>query len=533
MLRSVLRALMIVSLAMPLAGTARAQSGFDDPGARSASGGVDDLVAVNPKVDGGAVTLGAASQVVILFRNDGIKPVTSGAINLYPSSNVSTSVALNQCAQEPLEPLTVCAVALSVKGLQAGNYRIEMLMRHDGKSKLITSTITGSVDSSGDTSEQLISDIEAIPSEVDFGSLNASRQMIRSIVLRNITSEPVNIGSVGIEAHPQAGYSLKTDCAKLETGQACIATVTWAPVQSGPATGVLIVQHDGPTGVATVDLKGIYEPEEVGQALVFPEAVPGKGLLVSSQTEVAFGDDIAASSAITLSLVNVGDEALTISDIKLSNSENGLSLAKSGCRAGSVLEPIEACPLTLTWEPVKAGTIIDDIQVRHDGARGILVLPVRGTAEAAVNKDSKAFTMTTGDVVYPAIPVMTDDELDAQGEGLEQPTAPSAPRSSEPGVVNMDLTGILDGFTITSLAPGRAIINGPGGSRVVSQDEQTVLAGILWKVMVKPGAVEFRNGSQKVLLLFDRSLSSVNQGSGESSSSSSTGAETTATTSTN
>ncbi len=53
---------------------------------------------------------------------------------------------------------------------------------------------------------------------------------------------------------------------------------------------------------------------------------PGRGVLVSSETEVDFGTDINAQSAITVSLVNVGDTVLKMKEIQLAGSDNGLKL---------------------------------------------------------------------------------------------------------------------------------------------------------------------------------------------------------------
>ena len=79
------------------------------------------MVPVQSPIDGGAIAIGASSQIVVLFRNDGAQPVQTGQINLYPSSNASASVSLNQCAGDPLPSGAECAVAISVKGLQAGS----------------------------------------------------------------------------------------------------------------------------------------------------------------------------------------------------------------------------------------------------------------------------------------------------------------------------------------------------------------------------------------------------------------------------
>ncbi len=487
-----------------------AQSAFDDPAARSAGGKAGgSLVPVAPVVDGGSVSVGATAQVVVLFRNDSARPVETGAIQLYPSSTVSANVSLNQCDKEPLPAGASCAVALSVKGLQAGNWRIEMLMRHSGRARIVTATLSGVVDAGEGGGNEFISDIEAIPNDLDFGELTTSQPVIKAIVLRNITSETVDINAIYVEAAEQAGYSLRSDCGTLEPGQACIVTLTWSPVLKGQATGVLLIDHTGPTTVTSVPLTGEFNPDSSDEAEVFPEAVPGKGLLVASQSTIDFGADIETTSAITVSLVNVGDAALTLGEVDLAGSDNGLSLNKKGCVPGTVLEPVEACPLTVAWSPVREGAIIDDIQVIHDGARGILVLPVRGESTGVISQDKKAVRLGGATTV-----------------GTLASTGSSGGKSDKEEFIvirdnDVDPASVLDGFVVTSHSSKRAIIAGPGGSRIVFDGEEVVVGGFLWYVNIRTSGVEFRSGPDKVLLLFDRSLSSVNRVTGQSSSSTS------------
>jgi len=525
---------------MTLSSGAFAQSAFDDPGARGGGTQGGDLKPVNEKVDAGSVALGAAAQVVVLLRNDDSKPIKTGAINLYPSSNISATIGENQCALEAINPGEVCAISVSVKGLQSGKFRIEMLMRHDGRAKLLTSTIDGTVDSAGVDSKDLVSDLETIPNSMDFGTLGESRPQVKAMILRNKTSKTIKISDLKVSAGSQSGFSVESNCDELPTGAACVASVTWSPEQRGPATGTVIVHHSGSTGVSTVELKGAYDPEVAEPATVFPDAIPGKGLLVSSQEDIDFGSGIAQSASITVSLVNVGDTPLTLTGIRMANSENGVRTEKSGCKTGDILTPLEACPLTMTWEPVREGNIVDDVQISHTGARGILVMPLRGNAARAVNKDSKAIML--GDSGPEAIirniqPLSLDDVEDdgevviqsgdkatvkKSGKSGKKDSAQSSDHepetSGERAIPKVDVRGILDGYTITSYSSKRAIVAGPGGSRVVYDGEQAVIGGVLWTIVMRPSAVEFQNGEQKVLLLFDRSLSSVNLVTTQSSS---------------
>lgn len=511
-----------------------AQSAFDDPGSGGASAG--DLVAVEKEIDGGDIALGSSSQIVVLLRNDDIKPINIGDMNLYPSSNVSAATAENQCAAEPLAPQAVCAVALSVKGLQSGKYRIEMLIRHEAKSRLLTVTVSGNVDASSNAAGERNSDLETMPSDLDFSTLENSRPQVRSVVFRNITSQAINVSDVLIQANDSSGFSVSHNCDTLESSQACYASVTWAPQQVGEATGVLIVKHDGPTGIASVLMEGEYDPDDSEEATIFPQAVPGKGLLVSSMSEINFGGDIEKESSITVSLVNAGDEIVTLKDISMASSENGLTIEDTGCHAGLILEPIEACPLTLTWSPVRIGPVLDDIRVAHDGARGVLILPVRGTASATVSKDSKAIVL--GGDAFSAVPPINTSDL----EGIDGEPGVSAPSQSQTGArirrsKNLsdyqvgDVRGILDGYKITSLATNRAIVSGPGGSRVVFDGENTVIGGVPWSVSVKAGAVQFSHSDQDIILLFDRSLSFVNSNSGQSGSANNSSSSTVSSTS--
>ena len=526
-------ATLVFFAAAALSPAAYAQSAFEDPGVRSASGTNGDLKPVTDKVEAGGVALGASSQVVVLFRNDDGKPLKTGAINLYPSSNITASIGENQCAAEAIQPAEVCAISIQVKGLQQGKYRIEMLMRHEGRTKLITTTINGEVESTGDGATDLVSDIETIPPEIDFGSLNESRSQVKAVILRNKTSKPITIDEIKIDAGYESGYSVESNCKELATGEACVASVLWAPQQKGPSTGTMIVHHNGSTGLSTISLTGEYTPDDSEPAKVFPEAVHGKGLLVSSQEEIDFGSSVAQSSSITVSLVNVGDVPLTLTDLRMANAENGVRAEKSGCRPGSVLAPLEACPLTMTWEPVREGSIVDDMQVSHTGARGILVMPIRGAATRAINKDAKAITIG-GDYGADAIirkiqPLSMDEILEDEDEVIEsgdkatinkrKKTKEASPEK-ETAVSEdrqIDVRGVLDGYVITSYSAKRAIVAGPGGSRVVFDGEQAVIGGILWEIAMRPSAIEFKNGTQKVLLLFDKSLSSVNVLSTQSS----------------
>ena len=456
-----------------------AQSAFGDPAEQVAEGG-GGLSAVESDIDAGSVPVGSTSQVIVRFKNDSARPIEFRDVKLYPSSTISASIAVNECAQEPLASGAECAIIVGVKGLQPGNWRTEMLIRHTGRSRLVTARINGVVDA-GDENVAVATDIEVTPSPVDFGKLEASRPIIRSLTIRNITANPINISSMFIDAPSQSGYDLRTDCEQLVSGQACIASILWSPVIEGPSSGFLVIEHDGASAVTNIPLSGEFTPGQAVQAEIFPNSQPGKGVLVSSETEIEFGTGINSQSSITVSLVNVGDEDLTLKSIDLAGGENGLNLIKNGCGDGATLSPTEACPLTVNWSPTKTGAIIDDVQIRHDGARGVLILPVRGDADEAVNNNTTPIVIT-------------------QEKGQSRSTRSSGSQSrGQP---------VLDGYVVTSHSAKHAIIKGPVGSRIIADGKTTLIGGYEWMINIVDNGVRLTSGANIVLLVFDSSLSS-------------------------
>ncbi len=476
--------IMMIMTAGPVYATA-----FDDPGARAVGSTTttsNGLEPTKPEVDGGEIAVGGNAQVVVLFRNTTAQPIQVGAVNLYPSSTVTASVAMNDCSKEPLSPGAECPIALTVSAFQTGPWRIEMLVRHSGRSKVVTATIRGTVAAGKDGEETAKSDIQPIPDKVDFGTLSMGKPLVRSIMLRNITSTSITVKDVALQSSSNAEYSLNTNCDKLGTGQSCLVALTWSPQQKGPSEGFVVVQHDGPTGVTSIPVTAKFEPEAGEKANIFPDTIPGRGLLVATDEKIEFGDEVESEAAYTISLVNVGDADLELKNLSLSGADTGVSLLKKGCMKGVILAPVEACPLTVVWSPVRTGDMRDDIQISHDGARNVLIIPVTGVAKKVFSPDSKALVSRNG--TYSR---------------------------------QIDRTQILQGYIISSFSPTNAIINGPSGSRAVTQGQTITLGGVQWTVNIVETGVEMIDAEDedvRILLLFDRSLSTNNRTSNSQSS---------------
>jgi hypothetical protein len=505
--------------------TVFAQSAFDDPisaaeeAMQSAGKSGGGLIAVNDPTDAGSITTGATAQVVVLFRNEGVKSVEFQDLSLYPSSNISASVQNNACNNEPLTAGAECAVILAVRGTSPGDFRLSMLAKHSGLKRLVSGTVTGTI-IAGEESEQIgqALDIEMIPSIVEFGSISSSRPVIKSVSLRNVSPKKLDIKDLTINSFDQAGFTLKHNCgASLEEGEGCLATITWAPLVEGPVSGFLVASHSGRTKVSNSSLSGTYSAAQPSTANIFPNAIPNKGLLISNITEFDFGS-IASASALTATLVNSGDGVLTLKQIFLSEGSNGLEIAPTGCAKSGVLNPTEACALTLKWSPQSSLGLVDNVQIIHDGARGVFVMPVKGTSsiEVASTTSENASNSAPTDLEITNAPEddsINDEALDAIiNEQLNAPT-PEALTNALPNVVAAPVsskTSILEGYRISSISQTKATINGNEGGRLIQNGQKTRIGGILWDIKIQDNSVTFTSGKDKATLHFDMNLSIQN-----------------------
>jgi hypothetical protein len=502
---------LVVAICAPMSAWAQ-YNAFDDPPSAGSTAGAAGSLEFGPsksEIEGGDITAGQTAQVIVMLRNNTSAPVTLKSIDLVPSSNVTAAIATNPC-KEPVRPGIECPITISIKGEGSGKYRVGMLLNHDARSKISNIGITGNVAGGpGGVGGMPSNEIEAFPNAIDFGTAKGRAPLVRSITLHNSSQKPLKIESVDLVASPLTGFAVSApDCTELQGGQSCVATVTWTPSVQGGAEGVLVLRHSGPSGGLQISLKGDYQITKTEKATAFPALVPGQGLVVADRESIDFGTAVDGASSITISLVNAGDKAVTLKAVKLAGSDNGLSLSNDDCRGGRTLEANQGCALTVNWLPRRPGPVIDDIQVIHDGARGVLVMPVRGTATQSVSTNMPML----GSNSLPKLPTSDLDEKvlgdvgkDSGGKTKKIKPALYSAAGSSMSQLSSD-TSSLNGYYVSSLSQDRAVITGPRGRSVVQDGQPQVIAGGHWLPNVTAEGVELIGQDDSVFLLFDRSI---------------------------
>jgi hypothetical protein len=481
---------------------------FQPPPPEVAAKEVVDKVDLAPtSLDFGTSAGGIALVRSVVVSNNSSKDVDVWDVSMDVPQQSGFSYD-SQCP-ESLKPGETCNIVVTWQPTSKGLAQGLLVVEHSGKAGMAQTELKGTYTPPTDVPAKEVAEgkVSATPDSLDFGSSPGGISAVRSVVLTNNSAKDLSIKNVVLDVPEQSGFTDKSECPDtLLPGKACNIFVTWMPTTKGTAQGVLVVQHSGMTGMTQVEIKGTLAPESGKTAAIYPDIVPERGLLVSDREKIEFGDNIKEESAITATLVNAGSSALTLKSIKLSGVKNDLDISDTGCAPETVLKPGEACPLTISWLPTHGGTILDSLQITHTGARGVLVIPVKGSADKSLDIDETGGAISTGGGSSGG------GASTGTGTGTStvsfQTTSGGAPiadsGSSLPAGKTMKQ--IFGRYKITSHSAQRAVINGPDGSQVVRDGENLIMEGVDCTVAIVPTGVILSSEGDKVMLPFDTSL---------------------------
>jgi hypothetical protein len=150
----------------------------------------------------------------------------------------------------------------------------------------------------------------------------------------------------------------------------------------------------------------------------------------------------------------------------------------------------------------------------HDGARGILVLPVRGKAAQPVSNTNlplitssrRGSANSMAEDLADSVPKLTsklDESILGGITGGGQTKLMPVKSQTLTGSTN---TPTLDGYSISSLGPDRAIVAGPKGRLVVMDGQPVMISGAQWIPAITENGVELIGNQDTVLLAFDQAL---------------------------
>lgn len=208
-------------------------------------------------------------------------------------------------------------------------------------------------------------DIRLEPATLEFGTLRAGEQQVRSFLVRNVGNEALRVSDLRISAglafelvEPPAQF-------RVEPGDARELDVAFSPVGQDRNFGqVLVASNDPDEPEAKLDLLGLGD---------VPDLVIEPATFDFGQAFVPCGGEVE------LTLSNVGSEELVLSDIAY-DSLGGFQVPLSQLRGMLPLQIASGgqTNLTVTWEPQFAGLETGTLSVWSNDPGGVEVATQTG-----------------------------------------------------------------------------------------------------------------------------------------------------------
>ena len=210
--------------------------------------------------------------------------------------------------------------------------------------------------------------VAASPGLLNFGQVQIGTTSASfPVTLENTGTTAIAIG--GVSVAPPFNLAGNACGASLGANSACALTLTFAPTQTGTATGTLTIRDDA--GIQTVALRGTGANGPTDEL---------------SPSSISFGSTILGQSSDpqVLTLSNNGDFPLN----SISASASAGFQASSNC--GGSLGAHAACPISIVFAPASAGLVTGSLTVSDAIRSQTIALSGTGLQPPAINVTPKS-----------------------------------------------------------------------------------------------------------------------------------------------
>ena len=215
-----------------------------------------------------------------------------------------------------------------------------------------------------------------------FGNQAVGSSTTSNVTVTNCGDQPWSFTDVSV--HPATGpaFHVSTSCTtgmSLAPGQACTATIQFAPLVAGQTSGGLWFLNTTSTPTQLLTFYGRGVDAQVGTAtLAF---VPAAAVFPAQEIG-------KQSAAMTVELHNLGPTALTPSAMVLNGPEaydfidyNGYPVT---CGVGSSIPAGQSCQLTFYFTPKAAGTRRANLVIDAPQLASLAIMQISGEGAAPV-----------------------------------------------------------------------------------------------------------------------------------------------------
>ena len=182
----------------------------------------------------------------------------------------------------------------------------------------------------------------------------------QAVSLTNSGTAPLTISSVTA----QGGFKVSDNCGKsVNAGATCTITVRSAPTTEGTLAGTVTIHDSASSKPQVIELSGAGTVVELKPATL---SFPSQPLNTKSSPQ-------------QVELTNTGEATLAISNVIIENGNWTSFLQTNTC--GTSVPAGGKCTLSLTFDPVKSGTLGSDLDIYDSGGGTFQRVTLSGTGD--------------------------------------------------------------------------------------------------------------------------------------------------------
>ena len=411
--------------------------------------------------------------------------VQFGTVGIGSTSNLSLTISNTGTADLTLSVVSVTGAEFGVSGITtpktitAGQSVLAGLSFHPTTSGATTGTLTmtsndptsptTTVTLGGTGSAATFGQLQANPTSLAFGSVNAGSNVTKQISLSNTGTAAVQISSIAANGPGFSANGITTPFT-LAAAATALLNVVFAPTTGGNVTGNVTVTSDATNSPLTISLAG-------------SSAQPGVSITPAS---FAFGSVLdGQTKSQTFRLTNTGNGSLTISQLAVSGT--GYSL--SGLVTPSTVAAGASTTFSATFAPTTAASLPGTVTITSNaptspstialsgtGVAGTVILSASPTSLAFGNVNagvtsSKSVTLTNNGTGNVTITLITVNGKDLTTNGV---TAPATLTPGQTQTMNVAFTPTAQ----ETVSGNITLTNSQGINTVVAVSGTGVQAGI-------------------------------------------------------
>ncbi len=215
-------------------------------------------------------------------------------------------------------------------------------------------------------------DVTQVPNPIDFGTIFHNRTSTITHTLTNVGPIDLMMDVVNLDVGTE--FSIQSDSCSgndIAPANSCAVDVEFDPTGVGTFPDTLEIDTFGYTG----------NPSSISfDVPITGTAVDGPGIGLSS-TALDFGSVVEGDSSATqtVTLTNVGSQALTVTDVDLSVLGSPFAVTNTNCVTNSPIAVDGTCTITGQFNPIAPGVFNGSIDITSDSILGPSSIAVTGT----------------------------------------------------------------------------------------------------------------------------------------------------------